>query len=112
MLSVMQNSGFFDDTVSNKKTGIVFACESRSAYSVKYMLEQGCDPHEMNSWNEEAIIVAAKHNSVPCIRVLLEAGVSINTTSPNGKTILDYAHLHNNQDMLELINEYKHRPQL
>lgn len=103
----MQSPGIFHKSNAQQKTGIVLACQLGSAREVRRMLEMGCDPHETNAWNEEAIIVAAKNNSPSCVRVLLDAGVSISTKSPTGKSIKDYADVFNNQDMHDLISEYE-----
>lgn len=110
MLSTMKNSGIFHKPTLEKKTGIVFACQLGSAREVRRMLAMGCEPDETNSWNEPAVIVAAKNNNTSCVKVLLESGVPVNSISPTGKSIKDYAESHNNQDMLELVSEYENRP--
>ena len=92
---------------TSQKTGILTACEMGSAYDVKRMLKLKCDKHEKNKCGEEAIIVAAKGNHTTCVEALLDAGVSVDTTSPTGKTIQYYAEFYHTDDMLEVIQLHK-----
>ena len=90
-----------------EKKGILFACSLGSVSDVTRMLELGCDPRECNGSGEEAIVIAARYNSVGCVKKLLEAGVPVNVTSTTGNSLKFYAEHHKNRAMLNLIEKYE-----
>lgn len=86
-----------------KKTGILFACSLGSASDVKRQIEMGCDIHEKDGFGVPAIIIAARMNYMEIIKLLVGAGVEINTRSPQGETVKLWAERHNNHQMLEFV---------
>ena len=51
----------------------------------------------------DALMWAAQYNSVDAAKVLIKAGVDVNTRNNNGKTALIVAEDYGSEDMMELL---------
>lgn len=62
-----------------------------SPTSVSVLLSCGAEVDARDEQGQTALIIAAQHGSVECVRLLLEAGANLNLKDNRGKTALDHA---------------------
>ena len=62
-----------------------------SPTSVRVLLSRGADINAPNENGQTALMVAAQHGEVECLRLLLEAGANRTLKDNQGKIALDYA---------------------
>src|SRR5438270_2673474 len=55
---------------------------------VRKVLAQGASPDARNRLGETALLIAAKRDDAPLVRVMLEAGTGVNIAAVNGVTAL------------------------
>ena len=73
---------------------------------VKYLIASGDDVNEQDKDGNCAIVFAARNNDLAMMKMLVEAGASLNVREPGGATLLGWAHYNRSQDMVMYIKQH------
>ncbi len=88
---------------SKKKLAIIECAELGQINSVISLIQDGKDVNEANSDGDCAVLVAARRNDLELFRILIEADANLDVKDAAGCSVLDWARLNNNTEMIKLI---------
>ena len=86
------------------ETIMCYAAERNCPSVIRYLVQLGFDPDQLNILSEERPLhIAAQDNYVETAKALLESKVDVNTRSREGNTALHYAYINNHDEMVEFL---------
>ncbi|MDW8347661.1 MAG: ankyrin repeat domain-containing protein [Bacteroidia bacterium] len=89
-------------------TLLINAAFSKCLPCIEFLVENGVDVDQKNTYGETALVVAVKYNdpykqSLPIVQYLVSKGANIHATSDKGETLMDLAIKNNNYEVKEYL---------
>lgn len=91
-----------------QKPPIIEAAEYGDIKRIKEILKGGANINATNEAGFTAITIAAMNNNLDLLRALLNAGANPHIRAKNNQNALDWAHAHDNKEMLRLLDPSQH----
>ena len=77
--------------------------------AVKTLIAKGVDVNVENNLGLCPVLIAARRNDFNILKELADAGASLDVTDNFGETVIQWANHHNNQEMINFIDDNLHR---
>jgi len=81
--------------VSNGKTPIMYAVQSKEPAMLRQLIKYGADLDQPAKKGNTAVINAARYGKLSCVKLLVENGADVEVKNNAGMTALDYANTSN-----------------
>ena len=102
---VSQGVDIHQKNVSRQRNAFMFACQTGSHEVMKFLYQQGADPHELDGRGETALMIAATYGQFEIVKNLQGEGCSIHLENVIGENAFMLACCYPGIDLLKYLRE-------